>query len=885
MKTSNTTLDEKLTGFEEQEFIERGVKDHIKQNLHGKFPLRRYQEKVFERFYYYVRNFKGRPNPTQLLFHMATGSGKTLIMAGLILDLYKLGYRNFIFFVHSTNIIEKTRDNFLNSCSSKFLFNDTINIDNQKIEIREVENFEAVGDYDINIVFTTIQGLHAKLNAPRENSLVYEDFEHKKIVLISDEAHHINAETKKGKRTSKDQKHIDSWEGTVTKILKSNKNNYLLEFTATVDFGHYEIKGKYDDKLIYNYPLKQFRIDGYSKEVSILKLDTTSPFKRTLRALILSQLRRKIFEAHKIHIKPVILLKSKTKTENKSFYEYFAYNIKKLNVNQLNQIKEQSKSGIIKIAFDYFENKEISLDNLVLELKEDFSEEKCLRYDSDDDKKKGLSQKKQLIVNRLEDLDNEYRLIFAVDKLNEGWDVLNLFDIVRLYDSGGNSKNKTKIDLTTMSEAQLIGRGARYCPFQISQDQSRFQRKFDSDIKNDLRICEELFYHASYNPRYISDLKKAFKRLGDPDILGDNQSKKVTLNLKDNFKSTIFYKYGVVFENKRIDNKRTEHKELEAEIRNKLYKFKFSTGKSVQHDVFENEEDNKQGITRKTKIYYIKDFSKQIIRKAINKSPFYTFKNLKSKYPYLNSITEFIEHENYLGRTKIELSGNQNQVQNPSNQMKLKATLNTLNKIKIEIEKGYSTHIGTEKFFPKAIAKVFKDKTKTISEEGEFGIPQSKTTDEDLYINLKNEDWYVYNENFGTSEEKHLVKYIKSIYEEYLKDNFEIYLIRNENDTKLFTFDKGIRFEPDFLFFLIDRKTSKQITYQIFMESKGEHLISNENSKSKEKFLGQIADAFRLDTNISNREEVRLIGMPLYNKEKTALQFDVKFKELIPPQA
>ena len=53
---------------------------------------------------------------------MATGSGKTLIMAANILYLYRLGYRNFIFFVNSTNIIEKTKDNFLNSLSEKYLF-------------------------------------------------------------------------------------------------------------------------------------------------------------------------------------------------------------------------------------------------------------------------------------------------------------------------------------------------------------------------------------------------------------------------------------------------------------------------------------------------------------------------------------------------------------------------------------------------------------------------------------------------------------------------------------------------------------------------------------------------------------------------------------------
>ena len=37
---------------------------------------------------------------------------------------------------------------------------------------------------DINIVFTTIQGLHTRLNYPKENALTYEDFNEKEIVLI-----------------------------------------------------------------------------------------------------------------------------------------------------------------------------------------------------------------------------------------------------------------------------------------------------------------------------------------------------------------------------------------------------------------------------------------------------------------------------------------------------------------------------------------------------------------------------------------------------------------------------------------------------------------------------------------------------------------------------
>ena len=81
-----------------------------------------------------------------------------------------------------------------------------------------------------------------------------------------------------------------------------------------------------------------------------------------------------------------------------------------------------------------------------------------------------------MIVNSLEDKNNEYRAVFAVDKLNEGWDVLNLFDIVRLYNTRDPDKSG-KVGKTTMSEAQLIGRGARYCPFKLKDDQNFISKK------------------------------------------------------------------------------------------------------------------------------------------------------------------------------------------------------------------------------------------------------------------------------------------------------------------------------------------------------------------------------------------------------------------------
>ena len=144
---------------------------------------------------------------------------------------------------------------------------------------------------------------------------------------------------------------------------------------------------------------------------------------------------------------------------------------------------------------------------MIIELREDFAVQNLLSINSKEE-----SENKQLSVNNLEDKNNNYRAIFAVDKLNEGWDVLNLFDIVRLYDT--RDANSNKAGKTTTSEAQLIGRGARYCPFRTNLNQPIFKRKFDLNTNHEMKICEELYYHSAHNPKYIQELTAVLQETG-----------------------------------------------------------------------------------------------------------------------------------------------------------------------------------------------------------------------------------------------------------------------------------------------------------------------------------------------------------------------------------
>ncbi|MBS1735541.1 MAG: DEAD/DEAH box helicase family protein [Bacteroidetes bacterium] len=597
----------KISELNGNDFFRKQVPASIYHNLNKNLPARTYQHEAIGRLIYYWQNERTSQEQVHLLFHMATGSGKTLIMAALILYMYEKGYRHFIFFVNSNNIINKTKQNFTNPSSSKYLFSDEITINGKQVQVKETEQFGEMLSDSIQISFTTINGLHSKLNTPRENSLTLSDFEINKMVLLSDEAHHINAQTKKGSKLNKaEADETISWESTVNKILQANPQNALFEFTATAGLSLPEIAKKYQDKIIYDYSLKQFRSDGFSKDVQLLQNKSESLFTRALPALFLSQYRKQLFKKYGIEAKPVILFKSKTIKDSNLFFTDFSIQLDKLNAAKVKNVLAGLNDVRIQHLKHYFATNKIKTEDWVQELKEDFSKEKLITLNTTDD-----SYEKQLAINSLEEKNNPYRAIFAVDKLNEGWDVLNLFDIVRLY---GTTKNESgKPSHTTIAEAQLIGRGARYYPFRIRKNQSLHKRKYDLEPEHELRICEELYYHSPYDPSYIIELNKILIRNGIKPA--DNENKNTP--------------------GKSIPLPRVLSS-FPADVINKTYKTRHS-----QHE--------------KKRVTPIISLGDRIIRKAINKNNFFRFDNLKTIFPHCTSIQEFINSKKYLGGIKIEI--------------------------------------------------------------------------------------------------------------------------------------------------------------------------------------------------------------------------------------
>ena len=863
-----TTLKQDYDTLSGRGIISKNIPDFIVYNLNSAFALREYQKEAIARFIYYISEDNQREKPSQLLFHMATGSGKTLLMAANILYLYNKGYRNFLFFVNSTNTIEKTKDNFLNPNSSKYLFNEKIKFGAKEVKINEVSTFETSNNDDINILFTTIQGLHSYMNTPRENILTYEDFKDRQIVIISDEAHHINAWTK-NRLSNKESEAKNTWEGTVVKIFNANTENIMLEYTATVDLGHPAIYEKYQNKLIYEYSLKEFRQDGYSKEVKVLDADLDN-IDRMLQAVILSQYRRKVAEKNKIHLKPIVLFKSRTIPKSKQNAEQFHEKINNLTVNDIQKIELQAIGTVLEKAFEYFKRGNITFENLVTELKEDFSEEKCMLLDS-----KNIDEEKQLKLNSLEDKNNEIRAIFAVNMLNEGWDVLNLFDIVRLYETGDGKwlKDGTyRPGATTLSEVQLIGRGARYFPFKLNDEQDKFRRKFDQEPENEMKIVEELYYHSSHVPRYIAELKSALRESG---IIPPQEPKTIHLKVKENIKKTDFWNNGFIFVNQREENDRSGIRDINDINVSKTYgPIKLRTGFTQERMIFEEETIPDDEII--TRLFELGSFNESILRKALSKLDFYNFNNLKKYFPELNSINEFIES---FKQINVDVRSSKERLNNLTPDDKLEVCLSVLNQLESQIRAGYTEYIGTKLFIPNKIKDIIRDKILNINADDdsdqEFGIPMSNPKHENLRLNLSDKKWYVYDENYGTSEEKHFIQFINGVMEKLEEKYSDIYVVRNANLFKIYSFCDGSPMEPDFVLFLKENENKKWIQYQLFIEPKGTHLLKTD--QWKEDFLKDIENQYRLQI-LAEDESYKLIGMPFYN-ENTKTNFINVFNE------
>lgn len=809
----------------------------ILEGIKEKYVLREYQEKALKNFICYMNNKNSyqsknqqndllNSNKNHLLFNVATGGGKTLLMACIILYMHKeYGYNNVLFLSHLTSINTKTIENFFNKNSSKYLFSDKINVKNVDSFL-----FEDVGD--INISISTYQSLSTLLNIPRENAFSLEDIKNKKILIIADEAHHLNA----GYGNDKD---YGVWENGVERVLSANNENFLLEFTATIDWKHPILFEKYYNKCIYRYDLKNFYESGYTKYIDLIQRDVDNK-NLMYGAIILSKYREILFNELNVNVKPVILFKSKTIKESQENHKKFIELIEELNEEVLNNFYEDLKynaNEITRVALEYLKEK---LVNLIDILKIDFSKINIIDTNNTDE-----IDNNAVLLNTLENKENHIRVIFSVDKLNEGWDVLNLFDIVKLY--------KTQSTTETTREAQLIGRGARYCPFYL-ENKEYYKRKFDPFDK--YSILEQLFFHSSQDNMAIAKLKKELENMG----IKIEENKEIVIELKQKFTNPLIANKKI-FINKRIKKRLTsEDYNIYEDIREKFHQKDDDSLNSGIEKIFHlmNQEDLENKVYNEEDKVMIKmqDIDYSIKWNAIINNIDYNFTKLGKKLS-LKSFDDFIKRIDFI-EIKVKNWKGTNQDKYSIYSKLLKAIYDKV------ISKEIRKYEGTKSFDETAFSSIFH---KSI---------RKKLSNEEV---LCNEDFIMHNKGDFTSEEKAFVEFFKlKIYDKLLKGGYSsILLLRNEKELKLYQFNNGVGFEPDFILFL----NKNNIYYQVYIEPKGNHLFLYDDDKNK--FLQQITELtlkgklelniktnkkFRQEDSIIKYEEksYKLIGLQFYNE-------------------
>lgn len=883
------------------------IPKYISENL--KYEFFDWQKEGFENLLVYEADHK--KNPTHLMFNMATGTGKTLLMAAATLYYYNQGYRHFIFFVNQNNIVDKTENNFIDSTHTKYLFKDKIVIDDKTIHIKKVETFSD-NTQDIEIKFTTIQKLYEDIHLERENQTTLDDLNRKDIVMLADEAHHFNADTKSKKGEQKEfelvtelrnKKDIErkGWEHTVIELIlnkngqgKENKN-VLLEFTATVPENE-DVAKKYSGKIIYKFGLKEFLEAGYTKEINLIS-STLDKKERILQALLFHWYRHKIALRNSIaNFKPVILFRSKTIEESKTDYEEFMNWISNINVSDFDFLKniadkiyeskqptlfEMGKSRTEQVL-EFIKKENIPYSEIAQFIKDSFKEKNVIITNSKDKKAKGqkggekTTEDQEKLLNNLEDKNNHIRAIFTVKRLTEGWDVLNLFDIVRLYEGRDEGRDKTgnrKAGSATIAEKQLIGRGVRYFPFEY-RDKQKNKRKFDEDLKHELRVLEELYFHSTSDHRYIYELKRELKKDG---YIKDDRVFK-TFNLKKEFQENDFYKNVKVWYNEQKDNPNRKKKTLKDLRKDFFIPCKIRGLEITQiSEIFDDKEHietiqlEEKGLweikvgENENEQLKLKHIEKHIFRKAVNikaksENSLYQFEKLKDELA-IESIEDLLK-DDFLGDFDVKIIAPKNiNYCDISNEDKLNIVLKFLEKVFTELKDTLNPKIGSE-FKAGDFDKFFGEpKTKSIKEKDlDDSIP-------------KDNEWYILDKFVGTSEERELIEFIKNTIGNLEKKFDEYYLLRNEEVYKIYDFKKGRGFQPDFILFLKE-KEKNGLYYQVFIEPKGNEFIGDDGTFKtgkegwKEIFLEQIAKKYGLDNVIkAENKKYSLVGLPFSNKD------------------
>ena len=388
---------------------------------------------------------------------MATGIGKTRLMASMIVLLYlEFGITNFMILAPNLTIYEKLIHDFTPN-SEKYLFKGILDFEEKLPQIITGDTYEKTAtvfrknnQIQINIFnISKINSEKDEFGIPKihrfSEYIGQSYFEYlsnlKNLIVFMDEAHHYHA--KAGIEAIDNLNPRLGVELTATAMFSGNKNRPL-------------------NNIIYNYSLKEAIEKQYLKIPTIVGQEN---FKKELYTEDTLE---------DLKIKDALIIHERIKSE-------------------LQIYSEENKKTLIKplmlVIAESIPHSEKLYKKITKETNDKYSHKILVLHSKQDQKLKEENLKK---LQTIEENTNPFEIIIHVNKLNEGWDVKNIYTLLPLR--AANSMILIE---------QSMGRGLRLPFGQRTGNKSLDQLNIINHDKFNELITKFKQYNLNYNEEYL----------------------------------------------------------------------------------------------------------------------------------------------------------------------------------------------------------------------------------------------------------------------------------------------------------------------------------------------------------------------------------------------
>jgi len=443
-------------------------------------------------------------------FEMATGSGKTILIAGNVLYLLSKGIKNILILVKGKTIYDKTIREF-DINNRKCIFNKAMTYKYNLITGDNYQNKSSNYDEkaDFNLFVFNIEKFFEKsgesgekvmkVTKPWEES-VWKDaeghtismvdfFKSQKLAIITDEAHHYQNKV--------------SFE-----IIKLFYPELVVEYTATAQVTDAQRRIQ---KRAYIYPIKQYIKDGYGKRIRAYGFDpihgsievqdqiNDTDKERLVLGIMVHLVKKKSLDEK---LKPVLLLRCRGIPHADAMFKYIS---EEMPLDEdfvraaYNRIIQDDEFNIIDLAKEH-----VSIQDLINYIEE--LPQKAFVIHSENRNNKDILDKFDNIES------NGQQIVVQVDVATEGWNIDNVYTILILTNNHGNVKTYVK---------QLIGRGLRLWKGVRQLDQST----------DKLEQEEEILHVVCAKGSNFGDFVEAIEKELDAEIEAEPKEKSVNNTL------------------------------------------------------------------------------------------------------------------------------------------------------------------------------------------------------------------------------------------------------------------------------------------------------------------------------------------------------------------